>query len=246
MKKITLLVAAFVVLFSCSKEDPDVVIPGVPVTELPSTPIAEKENDTVNLGVYRGVVINPSGYIEVYLKHKDTITKARLVLGGKEYIFKTTESNKVVRNAVIEKLNFVSGAYSFNFSVSEKGKDSKIEDLKIDANSKSMAFLAKETSKMVVKGYEGQFEGNLTGNINFITYGATLKGLVKEKDSVFSTTIYGYHDTTINTVFGSSAVLGDFSAEIDQDEVRKYYEAKGTWLNKTSAKNGTFRALRTF
>lgn len=239
MKKLFCFFALSIIFISCTKEE---VIPVIPEVALHAEPIAEKVNDERSTGVYRGVLLGGTGYLEIKLKHKDTITSALLVIDDKEYVFKTTEPEKVDGNNYITKLNFESDRNFFSFSVQSNGKNPTISDLFIEDHKIPVETLIyKETSTELVRCFLGTYEGDEKGTFNFLTKGSLVGGLVKETGSEWSHKMYGNLYVEGGTILGTVIDKWTFKGETIKDRLHED-TIKGDWENDTQ--KGTFTALR--
>ncbi|MCB9425635.1 MAG: hypothetical protein H6584_01200 [Flavobacteriales bacterium] len=239
MKKVIYFFTLLILLISCSKDE---VIPIIPEPSLLANPVAEKINDERSTGVYKGILVGSTGYLEIKLKHKDTITSALLVIDDKEYRFKTTEIEKVDGNTYITKLNFESGRNFFSFSVQSNGKNPSISDLFLeDISTPIETFIFKETSTELVRCFVGTYEGDEKGTFNFLTKGSLVGGLVKQEGVTSVNSMYGNLYVEGGTILGTVVDKWKFTGETIK--YRKNEDViKGNWENDTQ--KGTFTTKR--
>lgn len=169
MKRLfSLLLIVF--LGACSKTDEQ---PSAP--SLSENPEASVIYDTSNYGIYKGVLVGPSGIARVNINNDGKIN-AVLTLNGTRYLFTTTES--VLLHQAINGLTFTSGNMHFDFNCNAQGDQIEVTDLVIPGYSKVSMILMKEYSDTQVKCYQGTFAGQTDqGVFNLMASGDLIYGL---------------------------------------------------------------------
>lgn len=242
MKQSALIMLFIATLASCKKDDNNTNSNNnnnTPTSYVCPTcvtaPEAKSEHDAGSGGVYKGVIVGSSGTIALYLYNTGTEVKALVSFDGKSATF-TTQSlsswspGQPISNALFT--GTIDGkAMSAYFSVDANGQNPQVQ-MTIPGHTVNVA-VYKETSKALVKNYEGTYTGDDAGTFNM-----TLNG------NDYSIVVSG------GGILEGSLVNGaiDHLTQKDQVEVKGTFngdDVSGTWKDTKSTKQGTWSGKRT-
>lgn len=224
MKKIfTLLLIS--TLFSCSKSDDSKTQPAA----LAANPEANVAHDISNYGIYKGILVEPSGIAKVNINNDGTIS-ATLILEGAKHTLSTNES--VTRDKNINGLTFTKGNMKFDFNCNAHGDQIEVTDLVIPGYEKASMILMKEYSDVQVKCFQGTYTGQSdNGTFNLMTSGELVYGLAY---SVPDDSVWYIQGSSKGTSVSGSMENANFSGGIFGNS------ANGVWqnpLNQTGSWN---------
>ncbi|MFN8275328.1 MAG: hypothetical protein U0X58_10680 [Flavobacteriaceae bacterium] len=216
-------------LFSCSKSDDSDSQP----TVLATSPEAIVAHDLSNYGIYKGVLVGPSGVAKVNINNDGTLS-ATVILEGTTHSFTTSES--VAQNQNISGLTFTKGNMKFDFNCNAHGDEIEITDLVIPGYDRVSMILMKEYSDTQVKCFQGSYNGDSdNGTFNLMTSGESIYGLAY---STPEDSIWYIHGISKGTSISGSMENANFSGGIFGNS------ANGVWQN-SSSQSGTWVANRT-
>jgi len=234
MKRVILsLLAAVVLVFSCSKDDPAPTTPTTPAFAV--TPEAKAEHDNKSGGVYKGTFANEtsSGSIKVVLQ--DGKTEVTLIYNGTTKILTTSALSGWTSGDAIAGATFTNGSWIVIFSAD--GDAANFEyGLSIDGTVDFGGVIAKEKSTALIKVYEGTYAGDASGKWNFVTQGNSLAGFytVSGQPSPSIEGAIGGNDISISSPGTSVIAEGTFASETTT--------CSGNWQDDSST--GTWSGAR--
>lgn len=203
-------------LFSCSKSDDSNTQPAA----LAANPEANVAHDTSNYGIYKGVLVGPSGIAKVNINNDGTVN-ATLILQGTKHTFSTSES--VTRDQNISGLTFTKGTMKFDFNCNAHGDQIEVTDLVIPGYEKASMILMKEYSDVQVKCFQGTYTGESdNGTFNLMTSGDLIYGLAY---SVTDDSVWYIQGSSKGTSITGSMENANFSGGIFGNS------ANGVWQN---------------
>jgi hypothetical protein len=188
-----------------------------------------------NYGYYKGVFVGSTGIIAVNIYGDNTLS-AYFKVDGADYNFTTTQT---VQEGDGTTLNFVSGSNSFTFTVDGNGTRPTITNLVMNGHPNAATLLAKETSTVLVKCYEGTYTGDEDGIFNALIYNNQIKAFAK------SLTFYDTYEvdgTVSNNQIDASGTVNTnsvFKGTISGNNL------SGTWEDIPYSK-GNWSATRTY
>ena len=227
MKKIICLSVLLLVLNSCSNCDP--TENNIP---LATQSKAIAQYDQSNFGIYKGVVINNSGILEVNINNDQTIS-AQLLLEGNSYTLTTTE--KVVLNQEISGLTFSCKAFSFDFNVQEQGENPTITNIIMAEHPNCKMLVLKETASNQIECYEGRYTGTDAGVFNFLhTKNGLIKGLIASKNHLEPVLLNGLktENTSVSGTFNGATFEGILQENNSNGTWKKEATEIGIWVAK--------------
>jgi len=212
------------VAFSCGKDEP------APSSTLPTTPEAVSAHDNKSGGVYKGAIVGSSGVIKVTLQ-KSVIEMVITIDNTTKTLTCATlsawTSGDLIHNAL-----FTADDWEVLFSVGATGTGATA-NLNIPDHPDAEAVLTKETSKKIVRVFEGTYAGSEKGIWNFTVQDAVLSGISRSEDGLSTILFDGLvNETTITltTIQGSGTISGD--------------NVSGTWTGSTAGSSGTWTGKR--
>jgi hypothetical protein len=220
-------IATLLFIASCSKSNDD-----NPQSEKPT---AKAGYDNSNYGYYKGVFVGSTGTVVVNI-YNDNALSAYFKVDGEDYNFTTTQT---VQEGDGTTLNFVSGSNSFTFTVDGNGTRPTITNLVMNGHPNAATLLAKETSTVLVKCYEGTYTGDEDGIFNALIYNNQIKAFAK------SLTFYDTYEvdgTVSNNQIDASGTVNTssvFKGTISGNNL------SGTWEDIPYSK-GNWSATRTY
>ncbi|MCJ0742690.1 hypothetical protein [Pedobacter montanisoli] len=180
MKKLFILSCACVLLFTLScKKKKDNVEEVYVCTSCSQTPEGVAANDNSSKGIYKGVIIGPSGTIKFDIANtsSNSIT-ASMVIDGTKVTLTSTVAWVAGQLYVAPFKGTLNGQeVSVTFSVSASGTGATIVAASIPGHSNAIFSIAKETSTALVRCFEGTYQTstNKKGTFNIIV-STLLKG----------------------------------------------------------------------
>lgn len=217
------------ILFSCSKSDDS----NPQAAVLAANPEAVVAHDLSNYGIYKGVLVGPSGVAKVNINNDGTLS-ATVVLEGTTHTFTTSES--VAQNQNISGLTFTKGNMKFDFNCNAHGDEIEVTDLVIPGYDKVSMILMKEYSDTQVKCFQGTYTGAADqGTFNLMTSGELVYGLAH---STPEDSVWYIQGSSKGTSISGSMENANFSGGIFGNS------ANGVWQN-SSSQSGTWVANRT-
>ena len=163
MKKLLLLLTAGLIFTACSS---DSNTPAGPT--LSDTPTAKIQFNDTNFGIYKGIIVGPSGVITLNIKN-DGFLNATVVLDGESYLF--TSEGTVTEGQDITDLVFTNGDMSFAVSISPTGTVITETALNFPGFTGADMLMTKEYSDAQVTCYQGNYAGDAMGDFNFLAIG---------------------------------------------------------------------------
>ncbi|MBS7785786.1 hypothetical protein KIH23_00625 [Flavobacterium sp. CYK-55] len=216
-------------LFSCSTSDDS----NTESTTFAVNPEANVAHDTSNYGIYKGILVGPSGVAKININNDGTIN-AKLSINGSEHVFSTQES--VIHNQNISGLTFSKGNMKFDFNCNAHGDEIQITDLIIPGYEKASMILMKEYSDVQVKCFQGTYTGQTdNGTFNIMTSGELVYGLAY---SVPDDSVWYIQGSSKGTSMTGSMENANFSGGIFGNS------ANGVWQNFLN-QNGSWNVNRT-
>ncbi len=217
-------------IFSCSNSDSG--------QNLSQVPLAKSIYDNSNFGIYKGVFVGSSGTIVLDISNTNASITATLIIDGVTHTFTT---NQTIQQNQFTTINFIEGNNSFTFFVYENGYNPTITDLIINGHPNAALLVVKETSTVMVKCFEGTYEGCQQGTFNAVIYGNTIKALSRNfNNSFLDATENG---TVIDNQINASGTASNgavFTGELNGNNFL------GTWNVPNYSCNGTFSGVRTY
>lgn len=232
MKKLLVLLFAGLIFTACSS---DSNTPAGPT--LSDTPTAKIQFNDTNFGIYKGIIVGPTGLITLNIKN-DGFLNATVVLDGVSYLF--TSDGAVTEGQDITDLVFTNGDKSFAVSISADGTDISETAINFPGYSSADILITKEYSDAQVTCYQGTYSGDLTGVFNFLAIGNYVYGISLGSDGLNNYFIQGTR--TGNTLTGTyEEPMGAFSGSFTGTT------ASGNWQDTTpsSSDSGTWSSQRT-
>ncbi|RYE19459.1 MAG: hypothetical protein EOP51_19825 [Sphingobacteriales bacterium] len=187
---ISILLLLAVTLFTAGCKKDKKIEPAYTCTTCKTTPDALAANNTVNKGIYKGVVVGSTGVITINVQNSGATTTSTLVLDGNT--INLTSATPVVAGEAFEgEFTGTSGGqtFSFTFSVNANGSEPEASDYSIPGHPATAFLIIKETSDNLIKCYEGttagkKDNGQIQGStINLITSGKTNTWFALSKDN---------------------------------------------------------------
>jgi hypothetical protein len=229
MKRLLLPITIVTLFFiaSCSKNNDD--------NTQTEKPTAKAAYNNSNYGYYKGVFVGSTGIIAVNIYNDNTLS-AYFKVDGADYNFTTTQT---VQEGDGTTLNFISGSNSFTFRVDGNGARPAITNLIMNGHPNAATLLAKETSTVLVKCYEGTYTGDEDGIFNALIYNNQIKAFAK------SLTFYDTYEvdgTVSNNQIDASGTVNTssvFKGTISGNNL------SGTWEDIPYSK-GNWSATRTY
>lgn len=237
MKKLFLSLIATSLLASCKKE-PD------PVKETPQLYIcttcaqaseAKPQHDLKSSGVYKGVLAGSTGTLAFYLHNSGTEIKSFITFNNKKIDLTTTALSSWTGGKPIDTAKFTGKLEGKDvevvFSVSANGRDGVAKV--IIPGHVVTATIYKETSTTLLKNFEGDYSGPLSGVFN-----------IAQNGNEFSLIMTGQGGPIQDRLINNEI---DFISENGIKITGKFYtdEAGGTWKNLATGQSGGWKALRT-
>ena len=229
MKKLLLLLIAGLIFTACSS---DSSTPAGPT--LSDTPTAKIQFNDTNFGIYKGILVGPTGLITLNIKN-DGFLNATVVLDGVSYLF--TSEGTVTEGQAITDLVFTNGEMSFAVSISADGTEVNETAISLAGYPSADMLLTKEYSDAQVTCYQGTYSGDAMGEFNFLAIGTNVYGLSLGSDGLNNFYIQGSRSG--NSLTGTYD-LGIFSGTYTGNNV------SGTWEDNTSGSSdsGTWTSQR--
>lgn len=229
MKKLLLVLIAGIFFTACSS---DSNTPAGPT--LSDTPTAKIQFNDTNFGIYKGIIVGPTGVITLNIKN-DGFLNATVVLDGESYVF--TSEGDITEGQPITDLVFTNGDMSFAVSISADGTEVNETALNIPGFPSADILLTKEYSDEQVTCYQGTYAGDAMGEFNFLAIGTNVYGLSLGSDGLNNFFIQGSRSG--NSLSGAYD-MGIFSGTYTGNNV------SGTWEDTTSGSSdsGTWTSQR--
>lgn len=219
-----LLPVLLFVSFSCKKDDAE------PVSLLPTAPEAQSIHDAKSGGVYKGVIVGSSGVIKVILQKG--VVEIHMTLDNVSKTLTTTDLDGWTSGEIIRNARFTADDWEILFSVGAEGTGSGA-NLNIPGHPDAEVIMLKETSKKIVRAFEGTYAGTESGNWNFIIQDAVLAGISRSADGLTMLAFSGLvneSSITLDTLEGTGTISGD--------------NVTGTWTGSVSGSGGTWTGKR--
>lgn len=232
MKKLLVLLIAGILSAACSSDSSTPTGP-----TLSDTPLAKIQFNDTNFGIYKGVLVGPSGTVTLNIKN-DGFLNATVVMDGVSYLF--TSEGTITDGQDITDLVFTSGDKSFMVSISADGTTINETAISFPGFPSADMLLTKEYSDAQVTCYQGTYSGDLTGVFNFLAIGNYVYGMSLGGDGLNNYYIQGTR--TGNTLIGTyEEPMGTFSGSFTGITV------SGNWQDTTpsSTDSGTWSSQRT-
>ncbi len=229
MKKLLLLLTAGLIFTACSS---DSNTPAGPT--LADTPSAKIQFNDTNFGIYKGIIVGPSGVITLNIKN-DGFLNATVVMDGESYLF--TSEGTVTEGQEITDLVFTNGDMSFAVNISPTGTSITETALNFPGFPGADMLMTKEYSDAQVTCYQGTYAGDAMGDFNFLAIGTNVYGLSLGSDGLNNFYIAGSRSG--NSLTGTYD-MGIFSGTYNGNNV------SGTWEDNTSGSSdsGTWTSQR--
>lgn len=232
MKRIFYVLISGLILMSpvsCKKDDP------APAATLPDAPEAMASEDAKSGGVYKGVLIGSTGTFKMTLQNG--VKEVALVIDGVKKTLTTADLGSWTSGQEISNATFSGDGWSVVVSILADGSDGSIT-FTIPGHSNIEAYITKEKSTALVKGYEGTFSGNASGTFNFLEYNNGVYGIARESSSSSAEYFYGQKiGNNVTLTFTNSSVAA--TGTIDGTN------CSGTWADTSSGDSGTWTGKRT-
>ena len=203
---------------------------------LTQTPQAKSQYDNINLGLYKGVIVGSSGTIVLDISNSSSSIFATIIIDGVVHNFITNQTLQPNQNTT---LNFVEGSNSFIFTVASNGGNPVITNLLITGHPNASILVVKETSLILVKCFEGTYNGDDSGIFNAVIYGNIIKALVKSSDNSISTAAGTIENNQINAN-GNVTTGATFTGALNGNNF------SGTWTNTFEGMSGNWNGTRTY
>ncbi len=252
--KIIAILLTVVVAFSCNKDDNDEDDDDdYTCTSCASAPIAVAENNTINKGVYKGVLIGSTGALIFNIQNTTNTITGTLVIDG-DVADLTCEAVDLDVTADFE-ASFTGTLNGhlviIRFHVEKDGTNPTIVSATIPGHPNTAFLVAKETSDALLECYEGTYNisgsWSETGTYNFLVArkngGGIWKGLVAEdgfpEEAQSDTDLMSGNnlvdanrlglgrDVVIGTISGHT-ISGNFVDRYDDEEVTITHKGKRT------------------
>ena len=213
------------------------------VSTLASAPIATPANDVKNLGIYKGVFVGSSGYIQINLNNTGNgVISAIAIIDGKRLDFTTSQT---ITQGQATSILFANGNNSFIFSVDANGENPTFSSVTFPSHSQPVISVLKETSTSLVTCMEGSFDGVTDrGTWNLIITGTKAAGIFYSYQSQDNYKLNGTVDSNGNISLTSTA-LGFSTNNKNFVGTINGANSSGTWTSLDGTKNGTWLATRT-
>lgn len=203
-------------------------------TSCVSSPEAQAQLDNSSAGVYKGVITGSSGTLVFYIGNGNSEIKALITFDGKSAVLTNTSLSDWTPgdavNAAIFTGTLDGKQIEAKLTVGAGGLNPFVE-LTIPGHTINVAMF-KETSTVLVKSFEGTFDGDEKGTLNIVMAGDEYTVLAKGQVLTRRTKLI---DGKIEFTSSGTTVSGVF---ISEDMLR------GQWSNKDGDK-GTWEAKRT-
>lgn len=232
MKKLLLLLIAGTLFTACSSDSNTPTGP-----TLSDTPLAKIDYNDTNFGIYKGIIVGPTGLITLNI-YNDGNLNATVVLDGVSYLF--TSESIITEGQDITDLVFTNGDKSFAVSISGDGTSITETAINFPGFPSADMLLTKEYSDAQVTCYQGTYSGDLTGVFNFLAIGENVYGISLGNDGLNNYFIQGVR--TGNSLSGTyEEPMGTFSGSFTGTTV------SGNWQDTTpsSTDSGTWSSQRT-
>lgn len=233
-KKITVLLAATFIFFSCQKS----VYNNTDSANTSAGPEAKAQYDNTAFGVYKGVMVGSTGIIKMLVNNGDNVVKAYIFIDDvtRDTLTCTTPftSGQAITNA-----HFVGRISLMDFSAEANGANPSIVNISIVGHGDVVGVIIHETSTQQVYCYQGTYTGSESGNFDCIKFGSSVIGLAK---SSFGDIYQGNGDVVNNSfsiVLGSLSSGSTFGGSFNGDN------CSGNWENSTINYSGSFTGKRT-
>ena len=229
MKKLLVLLIAGIFFTACSSDSSTPTGP-----TLSDTPTAKIQFNDTNFGVYKGILVGPTGLITLNIKN-DGFLNATVVLDGITYLF--TSEGSVTEGQAINDLVFNNGDMSFAVSISADGTEVNETAISLPGYPSADMLMTKEYSDAQVTCYQGAYSGDAIGDFNFLAIGTNVYGLSLGSDGLNNFYIQGSRSG--NSLSGTYD-MGIFSGTYTENNV------SGTWEDNTSGSSdsGTWTSQR--
>lgn len=230
MKKLLVLLIAGIFFTACSSDSSTPTGP-----TLSDTPTAKIQFNDTNFGIYKGILVGPTGLITLNIKN-DGFLNATVILDGVSYLF--TSEGTITEGQDITDLVFTNGDKSFAVSISANGTDISETAISFPGFPSADMLLTKEYSDAQVTCYQGTYSGDATGVFNFLAIGTNVYGLSLGSDGLNNYYINGARSG--NSVSGTYDI-GTFSGSFISTTV------SGNWqdTDPSSSNSGTWAGQRT-
>ena len=206
--------------------------------------------DNSAFGLYRGVVVGSSGWIEINIFNDGSSVSSKVSIDGKtetqtsNYAF---EEGKAIRNAV-----FTSETVSFEFSVNADGHNSMVNSITIVGHDDVIASVKKETSSTPSQAYEGIVDDpqNGPGVFNVVRAGSSFAGIgkgqyvngtVDENGNFTGSGWWKQYDSEGLDIDVTLTITGKFSGTI----VSGTWETSWKAVDSSGTNSGTFSGKQT-
>ncbi len=219
-----LAVILALVLFSCSKDT------ATPASTFPTAPEAQAADDNKSGGVYKGAIVGSSGVIKIVLQKG--VKEIKLTIDNVSKTLTTTSLDSWTSGQIIRNASFVADDWAVLLSIGATGIGATAI-LTIPGHSGAEAILTKETSKAIVRVFEGTYTGTESGSWNFVIQSEALSGISRSADGMTTATFAGLVNgnvITFDTLQGGGTIDGD--------------NASGTWAGTTPGVSGTWKGKR--
>lgn len=136
-------------------------------------------------------------------------------------------SGELIKNAL-----FTADDWQATFSVAINGANPGVS-LTIPGHADAEVVLFKETSKSIVRLFEGAYTGTESGTWNFVVQGTELGGVSRSSDGLNTLLFFGLvngNAIALDTIKGSGTISGD--------------QVSGTWEVPGSASKGAWTGKR--
>lgn len=201
-----------------------------PVSQYTSSPEAAAGEDTKSGGVYKGVIAGSTGIVKVVLQKG--VIEMKITLDGVSKTLTTTALASWTSGEPIKNVLFTIDDWQATFSVAINGANPGVS-LTIPGHANAEVVLLKETSKAIVRLFEGAYTGTESGTWNFVVKGAELGGVSKSVDGLNTLLFFGLVNgnvITLDTIKGSGTISGD--------------NVSGTWEVPGSTSKGAWTGKR--
>ncbi len=156
--KAVFLLLAVIVSFSCSK-DKKIQEDDYTCTTCATSPEAVAANNTINKGIYKGVLIGSSGTLIFNIQNSANTITGSMVIDG-DIVALICEVDIVDKNAPFEGSftgTLKGSAVSIRFRVAKDGTSPKVLSAAIPGHPNAVFIVAKETSDTLLECYEGTY-----------------------------------------------------------------------------------------
>jgi hypothetical protein len=135
--------------------------------------------DRSALGLYRGVIVGSSGWIEINILNDAVSASSKVNIDGKTEI--QTSSYAFVDGQAVSRAAFTGETVNFEFSVDADGQNPAVNVITIAGHDNVVASVRKETSSTPSQAYEGTVTDpqNGSGVFNIVRAGSTFAGIGK-------------------------------------------------------------------